>query len=475
MALRLWVSKGAIQVVVLVVASVVFLGCAHKAIAEDAGRTEAPNQSAVFDSFDDYDGFEGGLEDEVFDEGEVTASEGSAHQFKGPYLVWPEGLVGVYSHQLAFGTKDSDIITNRSSLRCEFERLWSETLFTRFDGKAFIYYGNDHMAEAENQRARVEEKVREFYVQTSSDHFMVKVGRQVVVWGETEADVVNDVVSPRDQTELVFVDLEDSRLGQNMVSAELYPAFGDMFLFVSFKSEFNETPEQGTRYFKGPEELNINDQESGFNDNEVGGKWKKVFGKSELALMSASLLQNDGVLVSEGGSDVTRVHDRYAFYGIGASRTVDSYLFKADVAFKNGYALQAVTGDGRLTDSRHDLLDAALGIEFDANGRYSLNTEVTNRHIFGFEGDLYHQQKDSTGFFLQYDKNFLSDTLAFQYSYYRQLQDNNEIHKARLDYSFSDHIQLILDYAHFDIREKESFLWEYRDEDRVGAEFMYFF
>jgi len=248
-----------------------------------------------------------------------------------------------------------------------------------------------------------------------------------------------------------------------------------MFLFVSFKSEFNETPEQGTRYFKGPEELNINDQESGFNDNEVGGKWKKVFGKSELALMSASLLQNDGVLVSEGGSDVTRVHDRYAFYGIGASHTVDSYLFKADVAFKNGYALQAVTGDGRLTDSRHDLLDAALGIEFDANGRYSLNTELTNRHIFGFEGDLYHQQKDSTGFFLQYDKNFLSDTLAFQYSYYRQLQDNNEIHKARLDYSFSDHIQLILDYAHFDIREKESFLWEYRDEDRVGAEFMYFF
>ncbi|WP_236891969.1 DUF1302 family protein [Desulfoluna limicola] len=429
----------------------------------------------MVDSFDDYDGFEGGLEDEVFDEGEVTASEGGDHQLKGPDLVWPEGLDGVYSHQLAFGTKDSDIITNRSSLRCEFERLWSETIFTRFDGKAFVYYGSDHMAEAENKRARFEEKVRELYVQTSGDRFMVKVGRQVVVWGETEAEVVNDVVSPRDQTELVFIDLEDSRVGQNMVSAELYPGFGDMLLFVSFNPVFNETPEQRTRYFRGIEDLSVTEETSDFFDNEAGGRWKKVFGKSDLALMAATLLQNDGVLVSEGGSDYRKVHGRYAFYGIGASHTIDGFLFKADVAFKNGYALQAVTGDGRLTGRRHDVLDAALGMEFDANGRYSLNTELTNRHIFGFESNLYHQQKDSTGFYLQYDKNFLSDTLAFQYSYHRQLQVYNEIHKARLDHSFSDHIELTLDYVHFESRGEESFLWEYRDEDRVSAEFRYFF
>jgi hypothetical protein len=376
------------------------------------------------------------------------------------------------SHDLSWATKEPDpgIVTNRSSLRCEFDKTFGDNLFIKFDGKASLYLDNDHVADAEGKDAAVDDEIREFYIQAGFDRFMIRVGKQVVVWGETDGDVINDVVSPRDESEFIFIDLEDSRLGQYMASMDLYSDYGDFLFFVTFKPGFNDTPDRGTRYYRGLGDAVVTEERTEFSDREAGFKWKKIYDKFEISLMTASLLQNPGVLEYESGNAFNKSYGRYGFYGVGASYTIGSFLFKIDASFKNDYSLQSKGFDLQYGKKGRNISDTAFAIEYDANGRYTMNFELTNRHVFDYSKELCGMERDNTGLYFQYTKKFFNDTLKFEYASFHQFQENNTFHKTELDYSFTDDIELTIEYAFFQMTDRESFLWNYRNEDRIGAE-----
>ncbi len=179
--------------------------------------------------------------------------------------------------------------------------------------------------------------------------------------------------------------------------------------------------------------------------------------------------------MSETKNVYNRVYDRYGFYGIGASYTVGSFLFKMDASFKDGYSLQSKEMDGEYGKKKRNIADTAFAIEYDANGKYTVNLELTNRHVLGDLKELYAMERDNPGLYFQYDKTFLNDTLTFQYGLYHQFQEKNSFHKVELGYSFSDEIQLSIEYVFFQIRDEESFLWNYRNEDRIGVSFKFYF
>ncbi|MCP4118624.1 MAG: hypothetical protein GY737_25175 [Desulfobacteraceae bacterium] len=419
------------------------------------GRPDDLNPAAAFDGDDDEEEFE--------EDAGITGTDGGAG-FKD--------FTFTFSHDLSWATKDPDpgIVTNRSSFRCEFDKSFWDNLFIKFDGKAYLYFENDHIAEAGGKDAVVDEEIREFYIQAGFDRFMVRAGKQVVVWGETDGGVINDVVSPRDESEFIFMDLEEARLGQYMASLDLYSDYGDFLFFVALKPGSNETPDRGTRYYRGFGETVVREEKAGFSDHEAGLKWKKIYDKFEISLMTASLLQNAGVLVHDTGNVYNKIYDRYGFYAVGASYTVGSYLFKIDAAFKHDYSLQSKENDYQFGKKVSDISDTSFAVEYDANGRYTVNLELTNRHVFDYSNDLWGAERDNTSLYFQYNKKFLNDTLEFEYVLYHQFQDKNSFHKAELDYSFSDDVQLTIEYVFFQEGDEGGSLWHYRNEDRIGAE-----
>jgi hypothetical protein len=186
--------------------------------------------------------------------------------------------------------------------------------------------------------------------------------------------------------------------------------------------------------------------------------------------MTASLLQNPGVLEYESGNAFNKSYGRYGFYGVGASYTIGSFLFKIDASFKNDYSLQSKGFDLQYGKKGRNISDTAFAIEYDANGRYTMNFELTNRHVFDYSKELCGMERDNTGLYFQYTKKFFNDTLKFEYASFHQFQENNTFHKTELDYSFTDDIELTIEYAFFQMTDRESFLWNYRNEDRIGAE-----
>lgn len=431
-------------------------------------------------SFASESGYSSGFDDEGEDD---FVDEESFEEIEGPVVSEKEGVDYLkdfkftVSHLYSYGTTEPDTgsINNQSSLRCEFDKSFLDSFFIKFDGRVSGHFENDHQADAEEKQFITDGKIRELYLQAAFDNFMIRGGRQVIVWGETDGGVINDVVSPRNQSEFVFIDLEDSRLGQYIASVDLYSDLGDFLFFVTGKPFSDEIPDSGTRYDRPIPGITIIEEKKTFSDREFGFKWKRILGKFEISLMGASLFHNEGVLDYLQGNEYQKVYSDYLFSGVGFSYTKGAFLLKIDASYKNNYPLQGINGSSQYIKNEADISDMALGIEYDANGKYLLNFELTNRHVFHYRGDLSGIKRDNPAFYFLFSKTFFNDTLEAEYVFYHQFHERNSFHQAELDYSLVDDLNVSIAYTLFQMNDEGSALWAYRNEDRVEAEIHYYF
>lgn len=378
------------------------------------------------------------------------------------------------AHTLAYAThpSEAEMVVNRSQLRCEIDHSLTDVIFVRVDGKTTLFMETDHQAEAEDDSVVNETHVREAYVQVGLDRMRFRIGQRIIVWGKTDGDVINDVVSPRDTSEFVFVDLENARIGQFMLSGDVYSRYGEVSFFMVPTPMVNAVPDHGTRYFR--ESVSIKDDTPDDWAAEWGVKWKHTVHKLDIAVMGAFLYQNDGVLISENASSFKRQYPGYHFYGVGASYAVDGFLLKFDASLKTGHALGIQDGYYALTVQKNDLADTAVGLEYDANGKYTLNLELTNRYIMGDGPALSEIKRNRGNLHVMLSKQFYNEIVTAQYQFYYRLQDQGSVHKAMVEYDVSDNIQFRADYVFLDGEKERGLLWEYRHEDRFGIEISYY-
>ena len=380
------------------------------------------------------------------------------------------------SHEYGAGVSHTpETIVNRSSLRFQMDRTVLDLFFFRFDGKAILFYPEDHQTQSRKTDRQVRPEIRECYIQKGNDALSFRVGKQLVVWGETDGNVINDVVSPRDQREFIFTDLEDARMGQFMATANFYTERGDVFLFLTPAPGVDEIPDRGTRYDKLPEGMVVRRHRPDGSDMEIGGKWRKNFSRFDVSLMAASLCQNSGVARGDMGGGYRLTYPRYEFYGFGLRGTRGNFLLTMDGSLKDHYTLETADAYGRLGTTDSLLADTGLLVEYDANGSYTLSLEADYRRILELKGNSATIRRDHASLYGQYRKTFWHDTMIFRYVFYRQLQDRHHFHQAEMEYVYSDHIRISFDAAFFHASDRQDPFWPYRNEDRIGVDVSYWF
>jgi hypothetical protein len=427
-----------------------------------AENLELKNTGSVFDSDEDED-----FEDSEFEE-EHSSKDEKEKSFSNNFRF-------TLSYNFGWGTEDpEETIIDRTSIRSEFEKSLTDIFFIKFDGKGICYFENDHIAEAEETSSETSTDIREFYISTVFEKLTFKIGKQIIVWGETDGDVVNDIVSPRNLTEFLFIDLEDARVGQYIISMDHFTSYGDFLYFVTFKPSIDKSPEEGTRYYR---EIGITtvDDKTNFSDREYGFRWKRTFGKFDIAFMTASVFQNSSVLEHISGSTYEKIYSDYEFFGFSASYTKGRFLFKMDNSFKNDFPLQGQNVSGEFVEEQRDIIDSAIAVEYDSNGKFVMNLELTNRYITDYSTDLYGVEKNNTGLYYLISSNFLNETLAIQYAIYFIFKEESFLHKVAMDYSLTDDIKLILNYTIIDTNDENSTFASYKNEDRAGFKIKYFF
>lgn len=389
-------------------------------------------------------------------------------------------LAHVFSLQTG---SDPEVVNNHLYLRQVSESLLWDRYFTRLDWKARMFPKTDHRADAKEKNVFLDGDLREAYVQAGFANMNLKLGSQIIVWGKADTVAVTDVASPRDNSEFIFPELEDMRFGQWAVSTQWFGETTNLFAFASPLPETDRAPKSGTHYFRpllGDQGVDIVDQCPSFGDLEAGLKLEILSGKTEFSLMGGRFFANSPVYDDRGyTSDKGRVfHETYEDYtmaGAALSHVWNNLLFKAELAGKFRFPLQAVGPDNALRVRRFTLADTALGLEYNANDRYQIQLEIANRHLFDSPHDLARADTDRTTFYLTLTKDFFHDTLDLEYNVYCHLQDRDRYHNVRAVYDLTDAVELRFQFTLFNAGDTDGELWPYRREDRLSFEIRYTF
>jgi hypothetical protein len=375
-------------------------------------------------------------------------------------------------HEYSYKTVDPDgTVTNRDSLRLELAAFFWTYFFLQFDTKLNLYWGDDHKAKAEEEEVRIASHTKEAFLQASFGQTSIKAGIQVIIWGEADGGAITDVISPRDGSELFFISLEESRIGQPLIMLDQFTDWGDWSLFLIPDPEFNAYPEAGTAYYYDPfagmaEIRDSTDDEAVF---EYGLRWKKSFGKSDLAVMAASLIENDfsyrwDGYTQEGKMLITKTKQRFTLVGFTFNYAIGNFLFKGEWGKKTPQSFN----DSSYQVVKKDVSDTALGVEYSPGGAYTVSLEAVNSHIDQWEENLLGITEDTNTVVATWSKTFLNEDLSLTWMSSYTTPFPAYFHSLRSSYQWDDHITLEFEAFYPDIRDEENSYWIYRDQKQVA-------
>ncbi|QGZ37631.1 hypothetical protein IP92_04524 [Pseudoduganella flava] len=379
-------------------------------------------------------------------------------------------------HELAARIREPHSLpNNRTSLRVEYEKYFLDNYYVQLDALETHYWPGDHRANARGETFQ-ESTVRSAFLQYSKGKTSVKVGRQILVWGESDAGAITDVISPRNLSELFFVSLEESRLSQFMATVDQFTPVGDFSFFYVPRARFNKLPEKGTAYA-----LDLTGglpQERAPHDNlrEYGMRWKKTFGSSDVAVMAARLWDNDYAFeVDRTRAPPTFVAtpQRFDMLGMSFNLATEKVLYSGEIARKSP---RAFLNPATLQTQRKDQLDTSLRAEYTLGnaGNHAVSLEAVNRRVLGWEPGMA-TTRSSNMFVLGWRNNFINDNLTANWlTVYNQTHTSFQ-HSLFLTYKVNGRVSVSLDTFYLKVKDRNSELWPYRGQNAAVLRLLYQF
>ncbi|MGH8081857.1 MAG: hypothetical protein ACREP7_14885, partial [Lysobacter sp.] len=323
---------------------------------------------------------------------------------------WLDPLRVSLKHEVSYKFASPErLVNNRSSVRLEYSKPLTSNLYLRLDTKLNLYWSDDHRAQARDKDLFREQVTREAYLQSSFGNTSFRIGYQILPWGVSEGGAITDEISPRNSSEFFFIPLEESRIGQPMLTTDHFSETGQWTAFFVPKPAYNKYPDRGSEYYipGAFDKKKPNDSWGDTNKYEYGARWKRTFGKSDLSLMLASLIDNDYQVRQQ----------RFQMYGFAANIAKDNFLFRAEVALKKPRAYFArPAGSSDLSIVESDQFDSSFGFDYSPGGRQlTYSAEVVWSRLLDWRSDIVGRERDEYQLVGSMSNRFFSDDLTLSF------------------------------------------------------------
>jgi hypothetical protein len=321
------------------------------------------------------------------------------------------GSVNYRAHRSDTGTDYAGLqrLRNRANLQLDVDlpREWKARVEGwGFYDSAYAINGRGEYTREVRREYELDAEVGEAWLAGGvGDRIDVALGRQVVIWGRSESLRVLDVLNPLDNREPGRVDLEDIRRPVSMVNVKGYAGDWSAALIAIPEIRFDANPVVGSDFFPGTVELSER-RPHDFEDTEVAAAVNGIFSGWDVSFHGA-WFWNDQPRLDGGIAPERLVHDRLWMVGAGGNYTRGSWLFKAELAYLDGFGFFGFPDKNRF--------DALLGAEYYGVADTTLVVEVVNRHLFDHERALRrapnYTREDAQEIALRLTRNFWNDTL----------------------------------------------------------------
>ncbi len=385
---------------------------------------------------------------------------------------WLEPLRISLKHETSYKfASPKRVVNNRSSVRLEYSKPLTSNLFMRLDTKLNLHWGNDHRAKAKDENPFRELVTREAYLQSSFGNTSFRLGYQILPWGVSEGGAITDEVSPRNSAEFFFISLEESRVGQPMLAMDHFGDSGEWTAFFVPRPGYNKYPDRGSEYdIPGAFDRNAPDDDwDNAGTYEFGARWKRSFGKSDISLMAARLIDNDYLVRQQ----------RFQMYGLTANVGIDNLLLRAEVALKQPRAFFArPAGSSDLSIVESDQFDSSFGFDYSPGGRaLSYSAEVTWSRLLDWRDSIVGREQNEYSLVGSVSNRFFNNDLTLSWLTIYTRPYTSFQHKFLSSYLIDDNSTVYFELFYPDERDERSGTgtWPYRDQKQFVIRYQYQF
>ena len=294
----------------------------------------------------------------------------------------------------------------RTSLDLTLEARLSGTWRAQISGRGFYDFAYHIEGHSNYTRQVLDEyedelEFRETYIEGKPlSDLNIRVGRQILVWGNSETFRVTDILNPLDNRDPGLVDIEDLRLPVCMARMDYLwrtaSGYYNLTGVVIPEMRFNKAPVYGNDFYPFDRPMpHEKIPAQNFRNSDYALALKGVFRNWDISLYGAYLYDDDPYMEKVGeqaypvqlpDGSVTwqqvdvyeRWHARLWMAGLSANVAVGDWLLKTELARLGGY--KYANAEDKKSQTR-----GLIGFEYMGFTDTTLTLEFTESGIHGFE------------------------------------------------------------------------------------------
>ena len=324
-------------------------------------------------------------------------------------------------------------------------------------------------------------KLREAYIDWKGEMLALRIGRQIVSWGKADDIQITDVLNPRDETNVVAADYNESKLGIDAVRLSLLTdntqvdAYWIPFFTPSILPLAKGNPLHSRVFPAEVDGIGINYPEK-YDDFELP---EKRFSKSELALRASTytsvadlslygfygwddlplIRYNPNIVFGDGEDmpatsytiDVTGEYKRMYMIGADAAIPAGDFVFRLEGAFFPKRHFQTnvnsqlfkYSENSRPASKRKNQVLGLAGLDWTPSGGWTITAQYVADGVIDHDDDLERKGFEHQAT-LSIEKSILNETLTIMTSGALDLWDFSTASELELDYKLTDAITLCL-------------------------------
>ncbi|WP_319559377.1 MucBP domain-containing protein [Marispirochaeta sp.] len=358
-------------------------------------------------------------------------------------------LSGSWDTLLAVRTNDSgEFLAAKNRLQPELEAFAGEFYFRTTINAEY----NDRTP------SETEVSIKEAYGEYTGTRFDLRAGRQIIVWGKADGVQITDIVSPKDRSQAVTLDYEDTRLPVNALKARFFgttytiEAIWIPFYTADAYPENSDNPLTGlifpeeVDFGSGPQEVSCLTAEGSLpdsiSDSEIGLRGSLYLPAADISFSLFSGWDNSPAYTMEiNGSTITLTPDysRIWMTGIDAAIPMGPVILRTESAWISGRSFSRT--NPLESPVRTDQIKALAGIDWNPGGGWNLTGQYIEDIIPDYINYISREKRKSSAT-VNISKTLLRETLELSAFAVLGLQDLDSYSSCQAEYAFSDEFHL---------------------------------
>jgi len=426
---------------------------------------------------------------EIVDIQDTQAEESSSKpwQFRGHIQQELKYGLQAPDSSYAFERNTSGLSQFRTETFLEFKYRFSNDLSAQISAKNEIDYLRWEAGEKNWQIKNYDTLLKDAYVDyTFSNDLWLRVGNQVIAWGESEGLSITDVLSTQDFREPGQAALEDIRESLPAILLSKPFTVGDsnsnLNLALTYKAGTDRYAQTQEDFYPLVTFKTANTA-TNYSDLHPGKDWELAFqyivhaNGGDYAFVLAETNKNTPELFNlqldtqtDQISNVEFFQRRQLFYGISANKVINSFLLRSEF--------------GVITDSE---LPSGSNVELVRNKekRLMFGTEYSGwtDWLFSLEYDYLDRSprsyslidERSSGFVLRTQYTAFNEKLITQLWYLKLADQGGEISRLTFTYKPIDNWEINAAYVIYENDKPNSTLYPFRNNDTINLALKYGF